>query len=123
MTLGNPTELKPALFFAALLAVIAVVSLYATDKFGDSGLFVVALVTGLADVDALTLTAGSEATSGAISPESAGGAVLIAVASNILVKAGITFAIAGPGAGLRVAAAFALILPAGAAAFFLVAAL
>lgn len=117
MTLGNPMELKPALFFAALLAVIAVVSRYASDKFGDSGLFAVAFLTGLADVDALTLTAGEEAASGDISPESAGAAVLIAVASNIVVKAGMTFAIAGPAAGVRVGVAFAIILAAGVAAF------
>lgn len=123
MTLGNPMELKPALFFAALLAIIAVVSRYASDQFGDSGLFAVAFLTGLADVDALTLTAGHEASSGAISPESAGAAVLIAVASNIFVKAGMTFAIAGPAAGVRVGAAFAIILAAGVAAFLLFSAL
>jgi uncharacterized membrane protein (DUF4010 family) len=120
MKLGNPMELKPALFFAALLAVIAVVSRYASDKFGDSGLFAVAFLTGLADVDALTLTAGQEAVSGEISPESAGAAVLIAVASNILVKAGMTFSIAGRATGLFVGAAFAIIVAAGVGGFLLV---
>jgi uncharacterized membrane protein (DUF4010 family) len=121
MRLGNPMELKPALFFAGLLAVIAVVSRYASDKFGDSGLYAVAFLTGLADVDAITLTAGEEAGSGEIAPAAAGIAVLIAVASNIIVKAGMTFAIAGPAAGIRVGAAFAAILAAGVGAFAILA--
>jgi uncharacterized membrane protein (DUF4010 family) len=116
MTLGNPMELKPALIFAALLAGIGLLSRYASEGFGDSGLYVVALLAGLADVDALTLSAAGQAGSGGIEPRAAGVAVLLAVASNVVVKGAMTFAIAGRGAGLRVAGAFAAILAAGAGA-------
>ncbi|MGE0407724.1 MAG: MgtC/SapB family protein [Amphiplicatus sp.] len=112
--LGNPMELKPALFFAALLAVIAVAARFASDQFGDSGLYVVALITGLADVDAITLTAGAEARSGEVAAQAAGIAILIAAAANILVKGTMTFAIAGPRAGLGVAIAFLAVLAGGA---------
>lgn len=114
--LGNPMELRPALVFAALLAFVALASRFASEAFGDRGVYALAFVTGFGDVDAISLTAAGQARSGGLSPETAGGAVLIAVASNIVVKAALARWVAGPGAGLRVGAAFAVILAAGAAA-------
>jgi len=117
MKLGNPMELGPALIFAALIAFISVASHFATETFGDSGLYALAFFTGLADVDAITLTAGQQAGSGGIGVTVAGAAVLIAVAANTLVKVGMTLSIAGRGAGLWVGGACAAIVAAGAAGF------
>lgn len=119
MKLGNPLELAPALTFAALIAGISVASRFATETFGDSGLYVLAFFSGLADVDALTLSAAGQASAGALTPAVAGAAVLVAVASNILVKAGMTMWVAGRGAGLFAAAGFFAAFAAGAAAFLL----
>ncbi len=119
ITLGNPMELKPALMFAVFLAAILVVSRFALDRFGDTGFYVVAAVSGLADLDALTLSAAAEANAGALAVAAAGAGVLIAIAANMIVKGGMSLAIAGAGAGLRVALGFALIAAAGAAAYVL----
>lgn len=116
--LGNPFELKPALFFAFLLAVISVAAAYGADKFGAGGLYLVGLISGLADVDAVTLSVGKQAAAGSVAATIAGGAVLIAVASNIAVKGGMALSIGGRKTGLAVLAAFAAISAAGALAFF-----
>lgn len=118
MAVGNPFELKPALIFALLLALISVASAFGAERFGAAGSYVVAAISGLADVDAITLSAGRQAQS--LGVVVAAGAVLIAIASNIAVKGGMALMIAGRSSGLSVIAAFALIAAAGAAAFVLV---
>lgn len=118
LELGNPMEIRPALFFAALLAVISLAAGFGADEFGHAGLVVVALISGLADVDALTLIAGRQAASGDVAADAAALAVMAAVASNIVVKAGMSWTIGGVRVGTPVALTFAAIIAAGAAAFF-----
>ncbi|HBS30286.1 MAG TPA: mgtC family protein, partial [Parvularcula sp.] len=86
VAVGNPFELKPALLFAGLLAVVSLASAVAAGRLGETGLFAVAFVSGLADVDAMTLSAARGAMSGAMAIGPAGYAVLIAVAANIIAK-------------------------------------
>jgi uncharacterized membrane protein (DUF4010 family) len=57
LTLKNPAKLSIALGFAAMFAVVMLCSAWLRDLFGESGLYVVALVSGLNDVDAISLTA------------------------------------------------------------------
>lgn len=117
LEVDNPMEVKPALIFAGLLAIIAVASRFGADQFGEGALFVVGLVSGLADVDAMTLTAGRQAASGAIGALVAGGAIMAAVASNIVVKAAMSWSIGGRSVGLIVAGVFAAIIATGAAVY------
>ena len=49
--------LIPALFFAGLYAVVTLAIAAAQDWFGNSGLYLVALISGLTDMDAVTLSA------------------------------------------------------------------
>lgn len=118
--LGNPMEIRPALIFAALLAVITLASRFGADQFGEGGLLVVAFISGLADVDAITLTAGRQAGVGDITASIAAAAVLAAVFSNIVAKAGMAWTIGGPAAGRVVALSFAAMVVAGGAVFLLV---
>lgn len=119
LEVGNPMEVRPALIFAALLAVISLASRYGADRFGDGALYIVGLASGLADVDAMTLTAGRQAATGGIGAIAAGGAIMAAVASNIIAKGAMAWTICGRGVGLPVAGAFAAILAAGAGAYLL----
>ncbi len=114
LKLGNPMEIKPALVFAALLAIISVAASFGAERFGQSGLMVVALISGLADVDAITLIAGRQAASGSIAMNAAALAVMFAAASNIVLKAGMSWAIGGKALGVRVAAIFVAMIAAGA---------
>ncbi|MCB2098032.1 MAG: DUF4010 domain-containing protein, partial [Parvularculaceae bacterium] len=114
-----PFELKPALIFAAILAVISLAAAFGADKFGEAGLYIVALISGLADVDAITITAAKDAGAGDIAARVAATAALLAASSNIVVKGGMSFTAGGTAIGTRVAAAFAAILAAILAAMFL----
>jgi uncharacterized membrane protein (DUF4010 family) len=105
--LGNPLDLWAAIRFAVLLAVIALASKLLTREIGDSGLYALAAISGLADVDALTLSTAELARGGLALP-SAGWAIMIAVWANTLAKAVIVAVIAGPGFAARVALGLAL---------------
>jgi uncharacterized membrane protein (DUF4010 family) len=52
----NPVELRTALSFAAIYAVVLLLSAWLSDVAGDVGLYAVALVSGLTDVDAVSLS-------------------------------------------------------------------
>lgn len=93
--LKNPFSIVPALKFAAFFVAVLVVSKVATSSFGDSGLYVAAALSGLADVDAITLSIAEQSNEGSLVREVGALAVTIAVVSNSLVKSGIAFASGG----------------------------
>jgi uncharacterized membrane protein (DUF4010 family) len=115
LSLGNPLELRPALFFAALLAGVTLASRYMVAEFGEEGFLVLAFVAGLADLDAVTLSAATEAGAGAVTAATAGASVLIALAANMLVKSGMVIGIARGRGAVATFAAFVLMAGAGAA--------
>ncbi len=82
----NPTELKPALIFAALYAVILVAVAAARLYFGNRGLYVVAGMSGLTDVDALTLSAAQLTRDGRLAVDQAWRMIVIATISNLAFK-------------------------------------
>ncbi|MFT3686314.1 MAG: MgtC/SapB family protein [Phycisphaerales bacterium] len=86
---SNPSQLKNALFFAALFAIVSLATAAATHYWGQRGTIGVAALSGLTDLDAITLTVGKQAHSGSMPAAQASAAVLIAIASNTLFKFGI----------------------------------
>jgi uncharacterized membrane protein (DUF4010 family) len=113
VALGNPFELKPALVFAAMLAAISLAAAFAADAFGARGLYAIAAISGLADLDAITLSAGKQAGDGAISPGVAGAAILIAILANTLTKGAMAASVGGRRMGVLVIGVFALMATAG----------
>jgi uncharacterized membrane protein (DUF4010 family) len=94
--IGNPFELGAVLRLAALLATVSVVAELASARFGGAGAMVVAALTGLADVDAVTLTVP------ALVPDRlpvavAATTVAVAVGSNGLAKCAYAAALGGRG--------------------------
>jgi len=83
--LKNPFELAPALRFAALLALILLLVEAAQAWFGDHGVYAVALLSGLADVDAITLSLARSA-QGELGNQVAVRGIFLAALSNSLVK-------------------------------------
>ncbi|MBK1692803.1 MgtC/SapB family protein [Ectothiorhodospira mobilis] len=120
--LHNPFELRPALIFAALLAAIVLLSRGLSESFGDTGLYLLSLASGLADVDAITLSVADMTREGLGLP-TATLAILIAAFSNTLVKAGLSLGIGGLRLGVRVALPMALAVATGALTWWLTAAL
>jgi uncharacterized membrane protein (DUF4010 family) len=83
--LKNPFELKTALKLAALIAVIGLVANIVVLQVGNSGVFAVAALSGLADVDAVTLSFARMA-DGHLAFDAAALGIVIAVASNTIAK-------------------------------------
>ncbi|MDL2398315.1 MgtC/SapB family protein [Rhizobium mayense] len=81
----NPFELRTVLRFGAFLGVISFISKFAIDQIGLSMIFVVALLSGLADLDAITLSTARMASS-VLTTEVATIAISLAAAANLTMK-------------------------------------
>jgi uncharacterized membrane protein (DUF4010 family) len=86
-TLTNPFRLRPALLFGAIFATVLLVADYANEWFGASGVYVTAFVSGLADVDAMTITLSRLAAEGTVSTQVATTGIVIAAIANTFLKA------------------------------------
>jgi uncharacterized membrane protein (DUF4010 family) len=99
----NPTELRASVGFGLLYAVVLFCSAWLQDFAGNKGLYVVALVSGLTDVDAMTLTSLRLFNTGRLAAGDAVTAITIAVVANLAFKLGVVFAIGGKTLGRRCA--------------------
>jgi uncharacterized membrane protein (DUF4010 family) len=84
--LKNPFSIGPALKFAAFFVGILFVAKLANLHFGDRGLFAAAGLSGLADVDAITLSIAEQTHAAALARKVGAIAITIAVVSNSFVK-------------------------------------
>lgn len=82
----NPTELRSALVFAALYAGVLLAVAAAREHLGGAGLMGVAVVSGLTDMDAITLSSAQLVNTGRLSAAEAGRTVLLAGLSNLVFK-------------------------------------
>ncbi|MGE4197679.1 MAG: MgtC/SapB family protein [Phycisphaerales bacterium] len=85
----NPTELKRPIIFVVVYVAVQFATAAAKDWLGQSGLYGVAAVSGLTDMDAITLSVGRMASSGSADPGLAWRAIVIAMISNMCFKCGI----------------------------------
>jgi uncharacterized membrane protein (DUF4010 family) len=86
--LENPLELRQALLFGLVLGLIFLLAEASRDLLGDQGLYALAVVSGVADVDAIALAMARQAR-GDLADDVAVRAILIAAMSNTAVKAGL----------------------------------
>jgi uncharacterized membrane protein (DUF4010 family) len=105
--LRNPTQFGTALLFAFFYALILLAAAWLTDVFGSAGLFGLSFISGLTDVDAITLSSARLAGQGAIAVEAAATAISLAVTANILFKTAVTVAVGGRSLGRAALIAFA----------------
>lgn len=104
----NPAELKSALAFALLFAVVLVGVAWANQRFGSTGTYAAAAISGLTDMDAITLTVSRMAHDQKASEGTALRAILIAAISNLIFKAALSWILGGSKLGWRVAVAFSV---------------
>lgn len=97
--ISNPTELRTALSFGALYAIVLLLSAWLSNIAGTSGLYLVALFSGLTDVDAITLSSLRLHEMGSLTANEAVNAISIALLSNIAFKLGIVFTVGGAAMG------------------------
>jgi len=119
-TTSNPLELGAAAVFAALFVAVSVVSALAQSKFGISGIYGLAAIVGVTDIDPFVLNLAQGGVSG--EPGTAlAAAILIAASSNNILKAIYAASFAGGKATAGSAAALVVLAIAGIAAAFAVA--
>ncbi|MGD2112416.1 MAG: MgtC/SapB family protein [Gammaproteobacteria bacterium] len=99
--LDNPLELKAAVVFGALLAMITLLGKALRAWLGAAGIYMLAAASGVADVDAITLSL-SRMSQDELETGTAVIGIIIAAAVNSLVKGGMAATIGGRALGLRV---------------------
>jgi uncharacterized membrane protein (DUF4010 family) len=97
---GNPAELKTALIFAAVYTAIKFGVAASKEHFGNSGLYVVSVISGLTDMDAITLSTSRLVASNGLDARTGWQVILIAAMSNLAFKAA-AVAVLGGGRLLR----------------------
>ncbi|HID49594.1 MAG TPA: MgtC/SapB family protein [Chromatiales bacterium] len=110
--LTNPFQIGMAIRFSILLAVILLLARAMQDWWGDTGLYLLSALSGTTDVDAISLSV-SRMSLDSLSLQATVIAILIAAASNTMVKSAFALYIGGVGLGLRVGLASILALVAG----------
>ena len=98
--LHNPFEIGPAIRFALLLTAIVFLVEAGRRYLGDAGVLVIAAISGLTDVDAITLSL-SKAALRDLDAQTAVIGIGLAVISNSLVKAGLIILVGGKELALR----------------------
>jgi len=87
--LENPFSLGPAIKFAVFFVAILFVAKLAKEYLGNEGLYLAALASGLADVDAITLSVAEQTKDLSLAANVGAIAITIAVIANSVVKSGI----------------------------------
>ncbi|MDJ0512653.1 MAG: DUF4010 domain-containing protein [Methyloceanibacter sp.] len=111
LRVSNPFSVTSAAKFAAFFAVVLVAVKIAQDNFSDSGVYAVAALAGLTDVDAITLSMAELAKTGDL--RVAVVAIVIAALVNTAVKCGIAFVLGGRDLGKPLILAMSAMLVAG----------
>ena len=99
--LKNPLELKTALSFGLLLALVMLLGKALQNWFGEVGVLALAAASGIADVDAITLSLARMSQDDLVLAIAVTG-IVIAAAVNSLVKGGMATFVGGRKIGLRV---------------------
>ncbi|MEG3223963.1 MAG: hypothetical protein BME94_00175 [Methanobacteriales archaeon Met13] len=85
LKLENPFSLKPTLIFGALFLAVLFMSKIANIYLGTSGVYLTSIISGIADVDAITISMALLAPN-TISPTTAVTAITLAAISNTVFK-------------------------------------
>ncbi len=109
----NPSELRSALLFGVFYAVILLAVAFAKDRYGSGGLYFVAGLSGLTDVDAITLSTSQLVNLGRISPDHGWRVILVATMSNLVFKAVAVATLGHRRLFFRVGVCYGLVLLAG----------
>jgi uncharacterized membrane protein (DUF4010 family) len=91
----NPMELGSAIKFALLFAAVMFVSRAGYQYFGSLGMYVTGILAGLQDVDPFVISAARMARDNIVSSNTANASILVACATNTLVKGGIAAVVGG----------------------------
>jgi uncharacterized membrane protein (DUF4010 family) len=103
----NPFDLKEALLMGIVFGITLALIKVANQYVGDMGVYAIASLSGIADVDAIILSLSSLAKNG-LSPSTAHYAILIAIITNTLTKTALVLFL-GKGALFRLVVMYYLV--------------
>lgn len=103
---SNPSEMRVALVFGCIYAMVRLASAAAKEYLGVQGLIGVAIVSGMTDMDAITLSTSRMVQEGVLDPDTGWRVVVTAAMSNLCFKAGIVWVLGGRALFMRVAPLF-----------------
>jgi uncharacterized membrane protein (DUF4010 family) len=115
---GNPAQLKSAVTFALLYAAVRFITAAVQTEFGNEALYIVSIVSGLTDMDAITLSTARMAESGEIEDSLAWRLILVATMANLVFKGGMAFVLGGRALGKLILILFGILIAAGLVIFF-----
>lgn len=92
MKLRNPLNFNVAIQFALIYAAILWLVKFASDRFGDTGIYIASVISGLTDMDAISISMAKMSRSDQ-NYDLATNAILLAAMSNTLVKFGIALVV------------------------------
>jgi uncharacterized membrane protein (DUF4010 family) len=92
---SNPTEITTALTFGALYALILVLAAWLQDVAGNRGIYLLAVASGLTDVDAITLSSLRMFGMDKLTATQTITAITLATLSNLAFKSGLVVVIGG----------------------------
>lgn len=116
---SNPAELRSAVIFGALYATVIFLIAVIKEHFGSGALYGIAVISGLTDMDAITLSLARMAEQERIDPATGWRLILSASLANLVFKAVAGSLLGGWRFGSRLFVAFGLCLVGGLAILFL----
>lgn len=109
-----PSQLKGAVGFALLYALVLAGATLAKQHFGNSGMYVVAAISGLTDMDAITLSTAKLTEAGHVTADTAWRVILVGGLANLGFKAVLAATLGGRAFRKAVIAGFGIALATGA---------
>jgi uncharacterized membrane protein (DUF4010 family) len=111
----NPTQMRQAIFFAAIYVLVLFALAATKQRLGGGAVYGVAALSGLTDLDAVTLSTARLVNTGALAATQGWRMVVLASLANLLFKAGVVAVLADSRLFRLVLALFAAPLAAGVA--------
>jgi uncharacterized membrane protein (DUF4010 family) len=114
-----PSDLRSAVTFGLLYAGVLLGVAFAKQHWGDQGLYAVAAISGLTDMDAITLSTSELMRADELLPSTGWRLILVGSLANLVFKGGIVAALGHPKLRRRIGIAFTAALVAGVGILFL----
>lgn len=116
----SPFTLIPALKFAFFFVMILLISKIFIIYLGNSGIYLVAFISGIADVDAITISLAGLALNGHITNFTAEAGIFVAAFANTIFKGGIAYYLGSKDFFRGVLAVFSIIITVGLIVLFVI---
>jgi uncharacterized membrane protein (DUF4010 family) len=107
---SNPAELKGALIFALLYGAISFISAAIKDNFGGEALYFVSIISGLTDLDAITLSTAKMTEEKSIDASLGWRLILVATLSNMVFKGGMAMVMGNKHLGKIIGFLFSILI-------------